>query len=151
MEQLAAKTRRRDLVFDSYQMRQHYFENIPDSCFDTASLRKTLKDDPELDKLLRLDAQEMSAEDSRANQFPDNVQIGSMALPVQYRFEPGQKSDGATIQIPEKGLSQLDDNTAGWLIPGMFESRIVALIKSLPSRSVATLFQLLKRQNGWPK
>ena len=132
MEQLAAKTRRRDLVFDSYQLREHYYENIPESCCDTASLRRAIKEQPRLDQELRLAESEWSTEQESADQFPDQVQIGSMALPVEYRFEPGQKTDGATIRIPAKGISQLDDNTAGWLIPGMYETRIVALIKSLP-------------------
>ena len=132
MEQLAAKTRRRDFVFDSYQLRDHYFDNIPNECFDTASLQRVIKQEPELDKKLRLSEDQIADDDDDVAQFPDAVQVGSMALPVEYRFEPGQKTDGATIKIPEKGLSQLDDNAAGWLIPGMYETRITALIKSLP-------------------
>ena len=131
MEQLAAKTRRRDFVFDSYQLRDHYYDNIPNECFDTASLRRNIKEDPGLDKRLQISESQV-ADDQGADQFPDAVQVGSMDLPVEYRFEPGQKADGATIRIPEKGLSQLDDNAAGWLIPGMYETRITALIKSLP-------------------
>ena len=132
IEQLAAKTRRRDLIFDTYQLREHYFDKMPNDCLDTASLRRAIKRNPDLDHLLRLDHDAVRPDDSAANQFPDSVQVGSMELSVKYRFEPGQKTDGATVRIPEQGLSQLDDRTAGWLIPGMYEARIAAMIKSLP-------------------
>jgi ATP-dependent helicase HrpA len=65
-------------------------------------------------------------------QFPDKVSIGSMNIPIKYRFEPGAVDDGATIQLPVEGVGQLDDAQTGWLIPGLMESRIISLIRSLP-------------------
>ncbi|MEM9412083.1 MAG: DUF3418 domain-containing protein, partial [Planctomycetota bacterium] len=64
--------------------------------------------------------------------FPDSVQVGSMNLTVDYKYEPGNSADGATISIPLQGLGQIDEIQTGWLIPGLNESRIAAMIKSLP-------------------
>ena len=55
-----------------------------------------------------------------------------MQIPIQYKFSPGSADDGATVRIPVEGVGQLDDIQTGWLIPGMLEPRIVALIRSLP-------------------
>ena len=134
VDSLAAKSRRRDLVIDAGLLHQFYENHLPDNCVDVASLRKAIKSSPELDKILRLDTEDLQLDNYEisADLFPDEVQIGSMNLPVEYRFEPGAEADGATIKIPQAGLSQLNESQAGWLVPGLNETRIVAMIKSLP-------------------
>ena len=55
-----------------------------------------------------------------------------MEIPIEYKFSPGEKNDGATIRLPLEGVGQLDDAQAGWLIPGMMKTRVTELIRSLP-------------------
>ena len=55
-----------------------------------------------------------------------------MQLPVEYKFEPGVENDGATIVVPRDGLNQISEVEAGWLVPGLNQQRVTALIKSLP-------------------
>ncbi len=133
--QLAAKTRRRDLILDSQWLVRFYEEHLPEDCGDTNSLRAALKSDPGLDNRLRLSIADLfpgRTEIPTPEEFPDRVQIGTMDLPVEYRFEPGTESDGASIRIPQEGLGQLGEIEAGWLIPGLIQSRIESLIRSLP-------------------
>lgn len=64
--------------------------------------------------------------------FPDAISVGSMWLPLDYCFEPGAEHDGITITVPKEGFHQLDARRLEWLVPGLLEEKIVALIKSLP-------------------
>lgn len=131
----ADKTRNRDLVLDSGAIIQFYQQHIPENVTDTASLTRQIKSDPDLDVRLRMTRADLlpgSATDENVAAYPAEVKIGTMQIPVQYRFEPGSQHDGATIELPIAGIGQLDDAQTGWLVPGLFEPQIVALIRSLP-------------------
>jgi len=131
----AAKTRRRDLVIDEHTIEQFYETRLPAEVVDRVSLAQALKRNSTLDSMLRMTRGDLLPTTDNSNQteqFPDQVQIGSMQIPIEYRFEPGAIDDGATVRLPLAGVGQLDEVQSGWLVPGLMESRIVALIRSLP-------------------
>lgn len=131
----AAKTRNRDLIINSDIIAQFYQEHIPPDVVDAASLTKAIKSKPQLDQRLRMTRTDLLPASELGNvttQFPNEVQVGSMQIPIQYRFAPGAQDDGATVKLPLEGVGQLDDAQTGWLIPGLMQSRIIALIRSLP-------------------
>jgi ATP-dependent helicase HrpA len=69
------------------------------------------------------------------HQFPDQLEIGSTSrLPLSYRFEPGTESDGVTVQVPQAFAEQLHQEKLEWLVPGLLEEKLIALLKSLPKR-----------------
>jgi ATP-dependent helicase HrpA len=129
-----AKTRRRDLAIDSYTVEQFYQERLPATIHDKVSLTQALKRERQLNSLLLMQRGDLLSLDSGAspNEYPDQVQIGSMHIPLKYRFAPGELDDGATVSIPLAGLGQVDDLQAAWLVPGLIEPRVAALIRSLP-------------------
>ena len=57
-----------------------------------------------------------------------------MALPLSYHFAPGEDDDGVTVSVPVSLLSQLPKKRLEWLVPGMLEDKVVALLRSLPKR-----------------
>ena len=131
----AAKTRNRELIINTDTIIDFYQSRIPLDAFDNVSLAKAIKSNPELDQSLRMTRTDLLPASELANvttQFPDQVQVGSMQIPIQYRFAPGADDDGATVRLPLEGVGQLDDVQTGWLIPGLMQTRIVALIRSLP-------------------
>jgi ATP-dependent helicase HrpA len=65
-------------------------------------------------------------------QFPDTLPMRNLNLPIQYRFDPGSDSDGLTLIIPQEGINQIDPQRLGWLVPGLLEEKITAVIKGLP-------------------
>ena len=135
LDQAAAKTRRRDWVLEPALLSEFYGEHLPEQAVDVAALKRILKKEPQLDKKLRITQQDLRVDydaSSIEQQFPDVAQIGSMQLPVEYKFEPGVENDGATIVVPKDGLNQISELEAGWLVPGLNEQRVTALIKSLP-------------------
>ena len=130
----AAKSRRRDWIVDDAVMLQFYLERIPPEATDLASLTRLVKQDGKLGDSLKWNLLDLGLEESGDSEalFPNQVKVGSMNFPVQYRFEPGREDDGATIQVPKEALAQIDEIQAGWMVPGLNESRVVAMIKSLP-------------------
>lgn len=64
--------------------------------------------------------------------FPETLKLKHIQVPLEYKLEPGEADDGITINVPQEGLNQLDPQRLGWLVPGLLEEKVVALIKSLP-------------------
>ena len=133
----AAKTRRRDLIIDVHTIEAFYHDRLPEDAYDKVSLAQLIKTTPDLDsklKMTRIDLLPTSESEDPSEMFPDQVQIGSMNIPIKYEFSPGTKNDGATIQLPVEGVGQLDDTQSGWLVPGLLEERVIGLIRSLPKQ-----------------
>ncbi len=76
----------------------------------------------------------MSALQARADEtcFPDVLRLDGLLLPLEYRFDPGQACDGVTLVIPLAALRRVTHERCEWLVPGLLEEKILALIKSLP-------------------
>ncbi len=67
-----------------------------------------------------------------AEDFPETLKLKHIQVPLAYKLEPGEADDGITITVPQEGLNQLDPARLGWLVPGLLEEKVIALIKSLP-------------------
>ncbi len=65
-------------------------------------------------------------------QFPEQIILSTVTIPLKYRFEPGHALDGVTATIPLALLNQIDYQATEWLVPGMIREKLAALIKSLP-------------------
>lgn len=134
IEDLEARSRRRDLLINEQDMYDFYDRHIPDHVNSGASFdtwHKKLKDP----KLLRFDHEELKTEqvkevDPRA--FPKQYVQKNLKLPLSYCFDPGNDRDGVTLHVPISVLKQLDEARISWLVPGMVEEKVQALIKSLP-------------------
>ncbi|WP_345326862.1 ATP-dependent RNA helicase HrpA [Novipirellula rosea] len=158
---LAAKTRRRDLVVDPYSVERFYQTHLPEDVCDRGRLEKfdrsveapawtkQLRDAADLSAWLQSpptldenatpymqpgDLIEAASEAITKEAFPDELQIGSSRLPLQYRFEPGGDEDGIQLKIHQAALPQVSDERLGWLVPGLLQTKLVAMIKSLPKR-----------------
>ena len=159
---LAAKTRRRDLVVDPYAVQRFYQERLAESVTDRTRLERWDQDVPTPDWAARLQtvaglaewlehppqidvdplSPYMRPEDLLpevtlqvvAEAFPDALDLGNTRLPLQYHYEPGSQRDGVTITVPHAALSQVSDDRLGWLVPGLLEAKLTAMIKALPKR-----------------
>ncbi|MGO1569116.1 MAG: DUF3418 domain-containing protein, partial [Brachybacterium sp.] len=140
LEELEAKTRRRDLLISDEQLFRFYDERIPASVvsgrhFDT--WWKTQRHEtPDLLTLTEKDllaAEEGVAESIEAD-FPDTWVQGDITLPLSYSFgEVGAKgTDGVTATVPLAVLNRLRPHGFDWLVPGMREDLVTELIRSLP-------------------
>ena len=53
---------------------------------------------------------------------------------LRYRFEPGHEDDGVSALIPLHVLNQLPEEPFAWLVPGLLEEKVTALVRSLPKK-----------------
>ncbi|WP_437186618.1 ATP-dependent RNA helicase HrpA [Planctomicrobium sp. SH668] len=119
-----------DAEFDFYDKR------IPAEVFDGPLFEKWRKQvEVHHPKLLWMSREDLLVDDDAAPRqaaFPDQLKIGTMRVPLEYHLEPGAEDDGVTLVVPPEGLNQLSAENLGWLVPGLLEEKITALIKTLP-------------------
>ena len=150
VSKLAAKSRKADYLVDNYILEMFYDERLPRDVVDLESLRRWLKKTTRTatsdSKAARSNAVTLKMtvddllpkEDGKGSQtideeqFPSELQLGAVTLPVEYHFAPGEENDGVTVTIPEDGISHLQAADVEWLVPGLLEEKIVAMIRSLP-------------------
>ncbi len=137
MEELTRRTRSRKYIVDRYDLINFYSEHLPVDVFDLASLRswenkhrgspqeKSLWLQPE--SLLKADEEAMDV----AIEFPNSARIGAAEFPLEYHFAPGDARDGVTITVPQAALRQVSQAALGWLVPGLLEEKVLAIIRSL--------------------
>lgn len=136
LEALQTKSRRRDMVLPE-QMRYAFFDKIiPQGICDGHWFekwrREAEKQNPRILFLTEADLLEPDVTPVSEEAFPDSLAMRNSQLPIEYRFDPGSEQDGLTLVVPQEGLNQIDPNRLGWLVPGLLEEKIVALIKGLP-------------------
>jgi ATP-dependent helicase HrpA len=136
VESLQTKTRQPGYLRGEEARFEFYDQRIPADVYDGPRFEKWRRvaeqENPRLLYMTRSDLIEEQEAEVAAADFPDTLSIRQMQLPLEYRFEPGSAGDGVTLTVPKEGLNQLDVNRLGWLVPGLLEEKIVALIKSLP-------------------
>jgi ATP-dependent helicase HrpA len=136
LDGLQTRTRRYDLVADDEVRYEFYDQRIPHDVADAHQLRGWLKKAERKNRqLLHMQKETVrrdGTEEVTGREFPDSVQVEQMNLPLEYNLEPGSPEDGVTISVPQEALNQLNQNRLGWLVPGLVEEKVVALIKSLP-------------------
>ena len=120
------KVRQPDIIKPESARYQFYQERIPDTVFDKRSLEKYAKEQSTQHWFMTFaDLCEKSADMSA---FPDKMQT----FDIEYRYAPGDADDGLTVLVPQENLRQLEPVRLGWLVPGLIEQKITALLKSLP-------------------
>ncbi len=137
LQEMAERSRRRDLLVDPYRLEQFYAQRLPESVIDLPSLRKWLQQHAgsEVEKALYLQPEDVlgqAFDTPPAEHFPDQLQIGPTRLPLAYRFHPGDAADGVTITLPKVALRQVSEESLGWLVPGLLEDKLLHMIRALP-------------------
>jgi len=129
-----AKARRRDILVDEEAIYAYYDKRIPDGTYSTAQLEKWLRKQGQKNKLLHMREEDirLHAEGIDQAQFPDHLELGGAHLPLSYHFEPGSEADGVTLHVPLPLLNQVSEGHVDWLVPGLIEEKVVAMIKGLP-------------------
>jgi ATP-dependent helicase HrpA len=64
--------------------------------------------------------------------YPHEIELGHARLKADYRFNPGGEDDGITVAVPAASVHQVNPAEADWLVPGLLEEKITALLKALP-------------------
>ncbi len=143
VEQLEAKQRKRDVLVEDFVRYAFYDERVPEDIYTGEAFEtwrtEAEKQDPNLLAMSREDLMTRDPEEVTAELFPDELPVNGAPMPLEYELKPGEKSDGVTITVPVEALAQLDEATTTWLVPGLLEEKIVALIRTLPKSYRRTL------------
>jgi len=135
VEQIEAKSRRRDILVDDEEIYQFYDERIPEGIYSGATFDKWRKqveqNEPKLLYLSRGDIQREEP-DLDERDYPNYTNIGGIHLPLNYHFDPSHHADGISVEIPVAVLGGLQQTSFEWLVPSMLHEKIIGLIKSLP-------------------
>ena len=136
LEELEARTRRRDILVGDEVLRTFYDERLPAEVvsarhFDTW-WKRARRATPDLltfteDLLVRDEAGDIGAD-----AFPTTWHQGDLALPLTYHFEPGSAADGVTVHVGTEVLNRLSADGFDWQVPGLREELVTALIRTLP-------------------
>jgi ATP-dependent helicase HrpA len=134
LAELEERSRRRDILYDDEAIVEFYDARIPADVASVRSFetwwRKTRHETPELLTMTQDTLAGETAIDEEA--FPATWHQGDQTLPLSYRFEPGAEDDGVTVRVPLALLATLSPAGFDWLVPGLREDLVTALIKSLP-------------------
>jgi ATP-dependent helicase HrpA len=132
------KGRRVDLIEDEEWLYDFYDQKLPEEVVNGITLdkwRKTAeKGNPKLLFLTKEDLTRQDDEHVSDWDYPDHKEVGNLTIELQYRFEPGHDEDGVTAIIPVHQLNQISTQPFEWLVPGLLEEKVIALMKSLPKQ-----------------
>ena len=136
VQRLRDKARRSDILADEYEVWLVFDKRVPDSVYSGKTFEDWRRDaearDPAVLELSLADILLDEAHELSPERYPDQLAVRGAALPLTYRFEPGEDDDGITATVPLALLPQLDPAVLAWTIPGWHEAKLSALLESLP-------------------
>jgi ATP-dependent helicase HrpA len=140
LDELAARTRRPDLVVDERRLVEFYEQRVPESVVGVATFDKwwrgRVRSTPELLLVQPSDLVEADAQDVSADAYPSSVEISGADLTVRYRHDPADHGnpnhEGVVVDVAVEHLHQLPVAPLLSFIPGQRNEMVVALLRSLP-------------------
>ncbi|MFP3981531.1 MAG: ATP-dependent RNA helicase HrpA, partial [Desulfobacterales bacterium] len=127
------RIRRRELLAGEADMMDFYRQRLS-NVYDMRTLKKKIKDAGG-DDFLRMSEADLMVQDPDENElsrFPDQMNFGGRAFLCTYRFNPGGADDGVTVCVPASAASEVARQSTDWVVPGLLEEKITALIRALP-------------------
>ena len=138
VEALEAKSRRRDILIDEEMLYDYYDKIVPANIYNGRAFEKWRKKAEQHNKqalfltkdyLLQRDTSHV-----KSHAYPNHLTLQETTLPLCYHFEPGHEKDGVTVRIPHILLNQINPTPFDYLVPGMLEEKITAIIRALPKQ-----------------
>ncbi|WP_432695757.1 ATP-dependent RNA helicase HrpA [Marinobacterium sp. YM272] len=142
VEAMESKSRRRDLLVDEETLYQFYAERfeqlgggqVVNGAGFEKWYKKVAKEKPDLLKMTEADILQRSADHVSDNAYPDHIKVEGVDLTLDYLFDPASDRDGVTLVSPLPLLKVLPQKRMEWLVPGMLEDKVVAILKGLPKQ-----------------
>jgi ATP-dependent helicase HrpA len=135
-EELEHRARRRDIVVDEHTLFDFYDARVGPEVVSGAHFdqwwKQARRSHPDL---LTFDPAMLThdtAEEVRAEDFPEAWQGEGLTFPISYHFEPGAADDGLTIEVPVATLNRVEADDFSWNVPGVRHELVTSLIRSLP-------------------
>ena len=140
------KLRRPDVLVADADVYSFYMSLLPEGVCDSKTFeawrRRAEREDPQS---MLMDAEALQREplpESAQWDFPDRVEFEQRELALAYRFDPAAGDDGVTVEVPLEFLSRVRAEPFEWLVPGLLEEKVLAMLKLLPKSSRRELLPL---------
>lgn len=137
VERIEERVRQRGLLVDDGVLREFFDARVPKEIVSGGEFdrwwRRTRHTDPHLleyPKELLLNESVLGGVDAR--DWPTKWRQGELELRLSYDYEPGTERDGVTVHVPLEALGQLRPDGFEWLVPGLREELVGALLRTLP-------------------
>ena len=138
IERLEHKSRRPDVLVDETLIEAFYDSKIPADVCDLAGLEAWRKAAEKVEpKLLHLSREQLMRHDAEGvttDRFPPAMEVLGQKLKLVYLHQPGEADDGVTLAVPLAMLNQIPANRCEWLVPGLLEEKVAALMKTVPQK-----------------
>ncbi len=138
IERLEHKSRRPDVLVDEALIEAFYDAKLPADIVDLASFeswrKPAEKAEPKLLHLSREQLMRHEAEGITTERFPAQMTVLGQKLKLSYLHQPGDADDGVTLAVPLAMLNQIPANRCEWLVPGLLEEKVAALMKTVPQK-----------------
>ena len=140
VEALESKSRRRDLLVDEETLYHFYAEkfeqlggtHVVNGAGFEKWYKKVSQNNPDALRLTEADVMQRSADHVSANRYPDSLRLEGVDLALEYHFDPASEADGVTLNCPLPLLRVLPPQRLEWLVPGMLEEKVAAILRGLP-------------------
>ncbi|MFM2347176.1 MAG: ATP-dependent helicase HrpA [Pseudomonadota bacterium] len=146
VEELEHKSRRQDVLVDEHLIFAYYDAQLPREVASGASFerwyRQEQKSNPKLLHLTRDELMRHEAAGITTAAFPKTIRLGGIDCTATYLHAPGDAKDGVTVTVPIYALNQVSEERCDWLVPGLLEAKVLALVKSLHQRPRSRLMPL---------
>ncbi|CAD5367208.1 ATP-dependent RNA helicase HrpA [Rubrivivax sp. A210] len=146
VEELEHKARRQDVLIDDDLIHAFYNQQLPAEVCSGPLLerwyREEVKKQPQLLQLTRDELMRHEAAGITTDAFPRSIRLGGIDCAAAYLHEPGDAKDGVTVSLPIYALNQASEERCEWLVPGMLQGKVLALVKSLHQRPRSRLVPL---------
>ena len=110
-----------------------FYSRYLDDVSSLPDLNRFLKD--KADDFLVMQEEDLlstTRDDFDQQAFPDALDLDGNKLALSYAYRPGEDEDGITVKVPYKLAHAVDPEILEWLVPGLLEEKITALLRSLP-------------------
>ncbi|WP_084600566.1 ATP-dependent RNA helicase HrpA [Aromatoleum toluclasticum] len=138
IERLEHKSRRPDVLVDEELIHAFYESKLPADILDVPSFeawrKQAEKAEPKLLHLSRDQLMRHEAEGITTDRFPANFEVLGQKLKLGYLHQPGEADDGVTLTVPLAMLNQIPANRCEWLVPGLLEEKVAALLRTVPQK-----------------
>ncbi len=146
VQELEHKARRQDVLVDDGLIFAFYDQLLPAEVVGGSTLerwyRAESRQQPKLLQLTRDELMRHEAAGITTESFPKTVRLGGVDCAASYLHEPGDAKDGLTVTLPIYALNPVSEERCEWLVPGMLQAKVLALVKTLHQRPRSRLVPL---------
>lgn len=139
---LRDKARRSDMLSDDDALLTFFDKRVPASVVNGKTFEEwRVAAEKQTPRLLHLSLEDVLAHEEPINpaDYPDELRLGEVSLPLRYLFDPTQDNDGVTVSVPLALVPRLDAAVFEWTIPAWHETKTYELLLRLPKGVQRTL------------